>query len=668
MMTLALPGLLAGLAWVLLWAVGGWWLLRACFSLRDHEQLLAGLALGLVLQAWLANLLAPWLPVMFAFWLGAVLTFVAGLAALQRAEGWGSLLARPPIHRGQLLGFALLLYLFIAIGRGMAISDDFQNLPITAMLAVGDIPLRFPLDPSVAYPYHYFNLLVAGQFVRLFNLFAWTATDAARGLTFALSIMLAGLWAQRLTRSALAGFLNGLVFAFAGGARWLLLLLPSNLLSAVSAHVQLIGSGAASAPDLLGALARPWATAGDGPYPFPFAFVNGFYNPLVINYHAGGGVIGLMIGWLLLLTAARRRGKAAWAVLVVLLAALALSAEVNWVLLCLAFALLLLLDLLRRRSWRPTPALGAWFMAAAVAALLSLVQGGVLSDTAAGWLAGLSGQALATYHTFQFSPAFPPVLISGHLGELSLLDPYQLLAALFEMGPMLLALPLVVGWGLRAGRAGRWFEAALVLSSMLAAASFFVRFSGEAGPTALTRIQNLPITLAGQVALPLLWLWAARFSPRIKIFLAGALAVSLLSGLVLLCVQIISIPKPVSSYFLNDLDTQAARDYWDKLSPGALVFDPSPSRAPILFGRFTDSSLDYFRSKPRWDQLLHSADPLKWRAAGFTYAYLDRAYLAALPLDLASKLQQNSCMQLLKDYVQPVPEDERRLYDISACR
>jgi hypothetical protein len=99
-----------------------------------------------------------------------------------------------------------------------------------------------------------------------------------------------------------------------------------------------------------------------------------------------------------------------------------------------------------------------------------------------------------------------------------------------------------------------------------------------------------------------------------------------------------------------------------------LIFDPSPSRSPILFGRFTNAAVDYFRSKPEWDQLAHSADPLKWRAYGFTYAYLDRGYLASLPPELALKLQQASCMQLIKMYAQPVPEDERRLYDISACR
>jgi len=668
MMVFTLSGLLTGLVWVLLWSLGGWWLLRACFFLRENEEPLAGLALGLVMQAWLANLLALCLPVMWAFWLGAGLVFAAGLLLLARLESWRALLTPPRLHWGQFLGFGFLLYLFTAIGRGMAISDDFQNLPVSAMLAVGDIPLRFPLDPGLYYPYHYLNLLVAGQFMRLFDLFTWTATDAARGLAFALAAMLAGLWAQRLTRSALAGFLNGCVFVLTGGTRWLFLLLPPALLAAVSEHVHLIGSGNASAPDLAGALLSPWATAGDGPYPFPFAYVNGFNTPLMINYHAGGGTIGLVIGWLLLLLANRRRGRAAWGVLGILLAALALAAEVNMALLCLGFGLLMAWHLARRRSLKPVPEARAWFLTALAAGLVSLVQGGVLSGAAADLLARLGGRAAASYHSFQFSLAFPPALISGHLGTLSLLDPYQLLTALIEVGPILLALPLVAWWGLRAWRSGHWFEPALVLSSFLGAAFLFASFSGEAGPTALIRVQNLPVALAGQVALPLLWLRAARFPARWKMALGGLLFSTLVSGLVLLSVQLLAVPRPVSSFFLNDLDTRAARDYWNQLPPDALVFDPSPSRAPILFGRFTNAAVDYFHSKPEWDLLAHGADPVKWRASGFTYAYLDRSYLVSLPPELAQKLHLEPCMHLLKVYVQTVPEDERRLYDISSCR
>ncbi|MCE1254538.1 MAG: hypothetical protein LWX83_13435, partial [Anaerolineae bacterium] len=191
---------LPALLWLILWSLGGLWLALACFNLRRNEQVWVGLALGLVLQAWLANMLAPWLPVMAAFWLGAISTFLLGLFFMLRRGGLATLRGPYPLHAGTVLLFALLLYLFIAIGRGMAISDDFQNLPLAAMLAVGDFPLHFPLDPAVVYPYHYFNLLIGAQFMRLFDLYTWTGVDVARGLTFTLAVFLSAAWAQRLTR------------------------------------------------------------------------------------------------------------------------------------------------------------------------------------------------------------------------------------------------------------------------------------------------------------------------------------------------------------------------------------------------------------------------------------------------------------------------------------
>ena len=366
---------LSGLLWLALWIVGGWWLGRTCFNLRQNEQALIGLALGLVLQAWVANLLAPWMAIGLAFWLGSVVTFIAGLGLTLWRDGRRGLLAQSRISPWQIGGFCFLLYLFIAIGRGMAISDDFQNLPIAAMLAVGDIPLRFPLDPAVNYPYHYLNLLMAGQFIHFFNLLTWTGVDVARGLTFALATMLAGLWAQRLTRSALVGYLNGLVFALAGGTRWLFLLFPASLLANLSAHINLIGSGKASALDLATALTGTWATAGAGPYPFPFAFVNGFNPPMMINYHSGGGAVGALIIWLLLLTHNRQRGLPGWVLISLLLAASALAGEATLVFFCAGMGLLVVYDLIKCRSLRPSPQVGAWLGVVLAAGILSLLQG-----------------------------------------------------------------------------------------------------------------------------------------------------------------------------------------------------------------------------------------------------------------------------------------------------
>ncbi len=46
------------------------------------------------------------------------------------------------------------------IGRGLGIADDFQNLPLTSLLAAGDIPLHFPLNPIAAFWISLFSVAV----------------------------------------------------------------------------------------------------------------------------------------------------------------------------------------------------------------------------------------------------------------------------------------------------------------------------------------------------------------------------------------------------------------------------------------------------------------------------------------------------------------------------
>src|SRR5512133_2675185 len=76
----ALFELLPLLLWTALWAAGGWLITGAVFRLRRGETALAGLAIGLILEIWLANLLAHVLPIVAASWLTAALLLLAGAA------------------------------------------------------------------------------------------------------------------------------------------------------------------------------------------------------------------------------------------------------------------------------------------------------------------------------------------------------------------------------------------------------------------------------------------------------------------------------------------------------------------------------------------------------------------------------------------------------------
>ncbi|NPV86167.1 MAG: hypothetical protein HPY45_09185 [Anaerolineae bacterium] len=655
--------------WAALWTVGGWWLVRRAFHLRPNEQALAGLGVGLILQTWLANLLAQITPLLPACWLAAATVFVLGLALsfpLQR-DSWRELFSIQ-IRPLQWITLALLAYVFIVVGRGLAILDDYQNLPIVSLIATGDIPPRFALDPKVSFSYHYFTALFAAQLVQLGNLYVWTALDVARGFGFALSILLTGLWVQRITGNMLAAYLGGLMATFAGGTRWLLLIFPQSIIERISAQVQMIGSGAGSGENLAAALLNPWASFGGGPYPFPFAYVNGFNATPVMTYHAGAGGLPGVIGGVLFLAHNRWHGWRAGVLLSALLAASALANEVTFATLGLGYLLVILLEALRRRSLRLPPSLARWLGILLPAGVISLFQGGVITGLAQGWLAKLSGAASGpAYFDFKFSLFWPPAVLSSHLGYLTLTNPWQAFLALLEIGPIIIVLPLVIVWGSKALRYQRWFEASLIGISIASLVLSFVELSSKAGITALTRAQGMIVGICSSFAVPALWLWGRKRSEGLKIWIGLLLFITMLGGMVLFGIQMIAAPLPVYSNFLNQLDAQATRDYWNRLEPQALIFDPVDHRAPVVFGRPTDSSLGLYTRKPEWEKLVEDPVPSKLHAYGFDYAYLDLKYWDSLPIE-TQKMLETSCMRLIREYKQEFPPDFRRLYNLQECQ
>jgi hypothetical protein len=674
-MTHLLQEVLPLIIWSGLWGMGGVWISRKAFNLRPNEQILVGLAVGLVLQNWLANLLGQVLPLPSAFWIAAGLVLICGLAfSLPFSRRTLPDLLNVPCRPLQWAGLFLLSYLFFSAGRGLAILDDYQNLPLASLIATGDIPPHFPLDPSRTYGYHYFTLLFAAQLMRIGSLHIWTAMDLARGFSFALALVLMGMWVRRITGSILAGYLGGLTAAFSSGVRWLLLLLPQNLLARISADIHLIGSGAASGVDLSAALLSPWASFEGGIYPFPFVHVNGFNPAGVMSFHSGAGSLAGLISAVFFLTHTRFRDWRAAAVTAVLLSALALANEVAFIAtvigLLIAACIYLIFLWVREKKIRIPKSLGRWLIIIIPAGWMAAIQGGVLSGIFLGWITPLfpgSGSSPA-YHTFHFSFFWPPAILSTHLGQLTLTRPLQLFVALLEIGPVILVLPLVIFWGIKAIRYGRWYEAGFIVFGLASASTMLVEYSGTAGVTALTRVQGLLPATCTLFAVPALWLWGRRRSETLKIWIGVLFLSAILSGVVLFGIQLIAAPKPVFSNFLNDLDAKAQQDYWNRLEEGVLVFDPLPYRSPVVFGRPTKSSAaNQYQESQAWQALKDHPSPQSLWAFGFSYAYLDQQYWDSLPVEIQVQLQ-DSCMILLKEYIQVFPKDFRRLYDLKGCQ
>jgi hypothetical protein len=446
----------------------------------------------------------------------------------------------------------------------------------------------------------------------------------------------------------------------------LLLLLPSGLLGPISARLELLGSGAETAPDLATALAGPWAINGGGPLPFPFAFGNGVNFPMSM-VHNGVGALGSMLILLVLLT--YNRWALRWpAVLLttVLLACFGLAFEAPVIFLVLAWVVLASVYALRKRTLRFPAGLWLWLGISFAAGVLILLQGGVFSQLFFDLFSRSGSAPTDSYFTFQFPLAWPPVVISSHLGVLPLTQPATLLVALLETGPILLVLPLLVKQARQAHWRGNWFEAALLLSAFLSLGAIFLRYSGTAGISATTRLYFPALHIATLFAVPLAWNWGLERSETVKAALVSIGLIATFGGMVYFGAQLLAIRQPLASYYLTDLDVRVYDQYWDQLEPDALIFDPTPYRAVTIFGRFTDSSETWYVYKPEWWALRATPNPRALRAAGFDYAYVDFKYIERLDPGDRQALSED-CVELVEAWVITGPKDYRRLLDLRGC-
>ncbi len=647
-----------------LWALGGCLIVARIFDLEPHERVLIGLGVGLTLATLLANVLARFLPTTAAFWLAAVLT--SGMGAVLAWPLKRELFSREVLQPAQWILFGLAVFFFTLIGRGLGIFDDYQNLPQISSMALGDIPPHFTFDPSLLWSYHYFLLLVAAQFTRLTDAAPWVALDLARGLTLALALALAGILAYRLTHSRVAVAMSVSFLFFAGGARWILLLLPTRLLQAASSSIRLIGSGADTAPNLITALYKYWEIQGLGPLPFPFLYGSGLDASLVMA-HAGYGASMLMLALLMVLLAEKGRGWMAQAVFALLLAALALANEVTFVFLYAGLIFAALFWGIKNRSLRLPQSLWGWTPALLGAGLISLLQGGIFTGMAAGWIGRLTGSATASLYQVSFAPQLPAVL-SAHLGALSLLNPVEWFVILTETGLAVFALPWLFKYGLDLIGDEKWLEAAWVFSIIPSLLTVFVEYTGNAGPTALSRMTAHFLLVLKIYAVPLLWLWVHGRSENLKTAFLGWGFATCLSGLALFSLQIAAMPNPVYAEFLSNLDAQMYKKHWGTLQPGTLVFDTDPLRGTTVVGLHTLSSTNYGPpTDPTWLALAGDPDPVRFHLAGYRYVYFDLRYW----LKYGASFKQ-SCVLTLDELQETGADgkltDLRRLVDVNDCR
>jgi hypothetical protein len=641
---------------------GGWLLAAHVLRLRSRERLPAGLGIAVLLFVVLSSLWGYLLPVQAAFWAAGATILLAGLASVWRSG------ERPLFDPADLQAWPLLLALlaltalFALINRGLAIFDDYHNLPLVSTLAAGNLPPYYFLNTTEPLAYHYGLHLFSASLVRIGGLTPWSAYDLGKAFSLALACILAWSWFRQSTRSRWGSLLGTILALLGGGSRWLLLLLPASWLERLSQGVVLLGSAAQSGPSLAANLRGSWAMAGDGPVPFPFAFANGIFPPQVM---ALGSSSALPVATLfLILIIARRKWTLATGTLAgLILATLSMTAEHIFVLIWGGVFLAVVAGALKRSGrsgfWH-------WGWILVLSAGIALAAGGVITEIFRRQLVSLGGGLASTSSDFTgFGLRWPPGLISAHLGILSLADPGKLLIGLAEIGVVLVLGPWVTWWCWRRFRRGDWLIAGLGAAAVAGfAIPLFVRYLDFERD--IVRLASAALFIWLVLGFPLAWFAARRGSPWLRIVFGIGYGITILGGLVLLSVQLRAIPRPLYSTFIKEPDAMMNRMFWNRLDPGAQVLDPIPHRAITILGLGGGrAQRDPYTPFAEWASLIADPNPSAIAKADYTYIYLDAKWWQAMSHEQQQRFLE-PCVQVLaeEDYGE---NDFRKLLDIRAC-
>lgn len=676
----------------ILWAAGGWLIVSHAFHLKPREKLIVGLATGFILFIVLSNLLARILSLPIAYWSSAVMLFLAGLGlaflggAPLRVVGQvqaqagrdGQSPLNRPFTRGtrlyslfskekrgldysllrswpQLISLGVIVLGFIMILWGLAIFDDYYHLPLISVMATGDIPPHFYLDPTLHLPYHYGLQVFAAGMVRVGGLFPWSAWDISRAIVLGFTVVLAWLWIRRMTGSKLAAYLGAGLLVFGGGSRWLLLFVPKPLLVHMGANLNMDLAGLAEGGKLVPALLNRWLMDGGGPFPFPFAYANGILEPLNMQLGATGALWEMTILVLLLLSRRRQASLAGALTLGLLLASLALSAEHVYAVAAAGLGIALILNLILN-AVRGRPVKGAslapWGIPLLLSAVLALIQGGYITDGIWSAITGLVGRAYPMVRTdFQgFSFRWPPAVPSGHFGPFSLFDPGQVGILLAEAGPALILLPFAVYyWSKKLHRSNK-LPYALAAGSVLSLAfPIFFRYGLDFD---ITRLVGAALWLSYALSFPFLWRWVTKASQGFRLLAGLGYGVAVYAGVVMLAVELIAIPAPQITYYIRPKEATFAQAYWNRLEKDAQILDSRPERAVALFGRASFAATDVYKRSPAWEALIADPDPVKVAAAGYAYVYMDDGWWQSIPPQTQAAYNQ-PCVSLVDEITFP---------------
>jgi len=635
-------GLIVWLLSLLLIVVGGWLLVTHVASLDSGERLLAGAGLGLVVYIWIANWIGRILPPFWTFFGAAVLVLLLGLlSAYPFRDRW---LDPADLKIGPwLVSGIALFWIFLRISKGTGLFDETSNLATISIIANGGIPVRAYEGLPALHRYHYAIHFIGAGMMQLGRFTPWSAFDLSKSIAWSLSLLLVGLVGKRYLRFPAAPVLIAAAWAFAGGSRWLLLLLPSGLLAILEQHIHLTGiaSGTLSA-SLASTLPMELSPA----IGYPFALLSGI-NQSYVMAHGGEQTfepILLMLAILLLDRPARRFAVPVYAIL---FSVWALASETSFVLAALALLIILAIRHFRQtRADRQGGSLNAAVLGMIFALPIILWQGGVITSMAQQVIFNtpVAGPPSADRQIglLGFFPRWPPAILSGQLGSLPLTDPWALLAGLLEMGVTVFMLPWCTWRWWRARRESWPIPWLLLIAWLGVLIPTFVAWVADSNITHITDygLDCAVLVLAIMLVAP---------EPPVKtngtraFALAGSIALGLMvfPGIALLGVQLTAAPRVVLSEHYGDAEALLLRQVWGRLPPDSGIFGQIGPGSTIT-GELTAGiwQLPPGDQRPLWEAMLSAPRVQPLVQAGFDFIYMDSRWWRALNVASQQDLQQ----------------------------
>jgi hypothetical protein len=652
----------------LVWMAGGWLIVSHAFQLRSTERIITGTATGFLLFIGISNLLAHLFTIQWAFWISSTLILLFGVIIAWRSK------ERHWFNREDLkswpyiLALGILTWFFFTIQLGLGLFDDFEQLPMISIMGTGDIPPHFYLDPDFYFAYHYGLQVWAASLIKQARMLPWSAWDLTKAFAIALTLVLGWVYVKRLTRSNIAAWLGTVLLTFASGTRWLFLFFPYSTLIKIQEDLRLVNSATDIGNEFATVIASPMAMAGQGLVPFPFAFHNGIFTPIISVLGHSGAIPYIIVLVLLLLVSRAKINLGAMLVLSVIFGVMALGAENLFTFVWISLAIVLLVVLIQNRKdpgkIQPRQIL-YWGGVLFISALLSAFQGGFITETVRGIIIRLFGDAATvSSNVYEFSLRWPPGLYTSHLGVLSIFKPLEILTLIIELGPTLLLGPLTIYYSVRCIKRGDWLTASLGIGGVLLILFPFMVAYGVDRST--TRLPATGLWLWLILCIPLLWRIAVLRGRLIRDLVMVFFGVSVFGAIIIFGIQMTTMPNPQNTYFINPADARFAKKYYDKFPQGTQILDKTPYRAVTIFGRAVKAYESVYDPLPGWPELISNPEPAKVLDAGFQYIYMDQNWWATLPKTTRDMLEFGCATYVGEpEYYKTTA---RWLIDLTGCR